>query len=244
MKRILLTVLSITLLATGCSKPPTSTTPASPEAVIESFLEYSSKGNIEACSDLLADDVLFQQEQMGIHIQGKTELEATFQQLAEWNIHYTIITPLPKEGNLVRFTIRQTSDEYAIIGLDYVSADIEAEVIDGKIKRWTVTVWPEDLQKIAELTAGGTGIKIETTDRGIRITEIAVNSPLNSYGVKPGYLIIAVNGISYTQMREGEIQLRLRGPIGSEVKLTLTYEGAPAPIDIEIARIDMTQVSW
>lgn len=244
MKRILLAVLSITLLAAACSPTPTATTPTSPETVIEGFLEYSSKGNIEACSGLLADDVLFQQEQMGIHIQGKTELEATLQQLAEWNIHYTIITPIQKEGNLVRFTIRQTSDEYAIIGLDYVSADVEAEVIDGKIKRWTVTVWPEDLQKIAGLTAGGIGIKIETTDRGIRITEIAGNSPLNDCEVKPGYLIIAVNGISYTQMREGEIQLRLRGPIGSKVKLTLTHEGAPDPINIEITRIDMTQVRW
>jgi predicted metalloprotease with PDZ domain len=216
----------------------------SPEKVVETFLQASSAGNVETCFSLLADDVLFQQEQMGVKIIGKTQLETALRQLAAWHTQYTVIGQMKTEGDKVRFTIRQTGDEYKIMGLEYITGDIEAEVHDGKIKSWSVTVKQEDLQKITELTAGGIGIKFEATPEGIRITEIAKNSPLNDTGVKPSDLIIAVDGVRYSQMREGEIQLRIKGPVGSKVKLMVTHEGAPSPTDIEITRIDMAKVSF
>jgi predicted metalloprotease with PDZ domain len=244
MKKLLLMLLLITLLATGCAKTSSPAAPLSPEQVVDTFLQASSAGSVETCLRLLADDVLFQQEQMGVKINGKTQLEAALRQLAAWHTQYSVIGEMKTEGNKVRFTIRQTGDEYKIMGLEYITGDIEAEVHDGKIKSWSVTVKTEDLQKIAGLTTGGIGVKFEATPGGIRITEIAKNSPLNGAGVKPGDLIVAVDGISYSQMREGEIQLRIKGPVGSKIKLTVTHEGAPAPTEIEVTRIDMAQISF
>jgi C-terminal processing protease CtpA/Prc len=37
-------------------------------------------------------------------------------------------------------------------------------------------------------------------------------------------------------MREGEIQLRISGNLGSKVLLTVIREGVAAPIDIEVTR--------
>jgi len=179
-----------------------------------------------------------------VKITGKAQLESVLRQLAAWHTQYMVIGQMKTEGDKVRFTIRQTGDEYKIMGLEYITGDIEAEVHAGKIKSWSVIVKQEDLQKITELTAGGIGIKFEAMAEGIRITAIARESPLVGTGVKPGDLIIAVNGVSYSQMREGEIQLRIKGPVGSKIKLTVTHEGAPAPTEIDITRIDMAKVNF
>ncbi|MFH0897603.1 MAG: PDZ domain-containing protein, partial [Candidatus Bathyarchaeota archaeon] len=93
-------------------------------------------------------------------------------------------------------------------------------------------------------TAGGIGVNIGVVAQGIKVNELAKNSPAIEAGLRPGDLIIAVNGLSFSQMREGEIQLRIRGPIGSKVKLTVTHEGAASPIDMEVTRGDMTQLRY
>jgi len=243
-KKILFVLLLLILLTSGCAKSSSSTAALSPEKVVQTFLQASTNGNVETCLSLLANDVLFQQEQMGVKITGKAQLESVLRQLAAWHTQYTVIGQMKTEGDKVRFTIRQTGDEYKIMGLEYITGDIEAEVHAGKIKSWSVIVKQEDLQKITELTAGGIGIKFEAMAEGIRITAIARESPLVGTGVKPGDLIIAVNGVSYSQMREGEIQLRIKGPVGSKIKLTVTHEGAPAPTEIDITRIDMAKVNF
>jgi predicted metalloprotease with PDZ domain len=127
-----------------------------------------------------------------------------------------VIGPMTTEGNRVRFTILQTGDEYKIMGLEYITSDIEPEVIDGKIKTWLVIVKPEDLQKRVGLNIGGIGVKFETTPRGIRIIRIARSSPLNDAEVRPGDFIIVVDGVSYSQMRESKIQLRIKRPAGTK----------------------------
>jgi carboxyl-terminal processing protease len=73
-------------------------------------------------------------------------------------------------------------------------------------------------------------------DKGARVDKVAANSPADEAGIKPGDIITAVDGISYSQMREGEIQLRIRGKLGSKVLLTVIREGVAAPIDIEVTR--------
>lgn len=66
--------------------------------------------------------------------------------------------------------------------------------------------------------------------------KVAVGSPADEAGVKPGDMITAVDGVNYSQMREGEIQLRIMGNLGSKVLLTIIREGVAAPIDIEVTR--------
>jgi len=242
-KILAILLVAVTLLA-GCTKVSEPQIPATPETIVNTFIQSLSKGDVNTCLSLLADDVVFRQEPSGMQTNGKAPVEAGIQQLTAWHHQYSVVGTLQTEGNKVRLTIRETGDEYKIMGLEYITGDIEAEVYDGKIKAWTVTVNQEDIKKVAELTAGGIGIKFEATARGIKITEFAKNSPLYEAGARPGDLIIAVDGINYSQMREGEIQLRIKGPVGSKVKLTVTHEGAPAPTDIEVTRVNLAQLSY
>jgi C-terminal processing protease CtpA/Prc len=45
-------------------------------------------------------------------------------------------------------------------------------------------------------------------------------------------------------MRGGEMQLRIKDPVGSKVKLTITHEGAPAPIEVEVTRVALEQLKY
>ncbi|MDD5289017.1 MAG: PDZ domain-containing protein, partial [Dehalococcoidales bacterium] len=63
-------------------------------------------------------------------------------------------------------------------------------------------------------------------------------------GIKPGDIITAVDGVSYSQMREGELALRIRGKIGSKVQLTLKRDDPAETIYIEVVRVDMSLLSF
>jgi len=243
-KGIVIFLLLLVMLVAGCARAPVTQSPAKPEAVINTFLQALSGGDVNTCLNLLADDVVFRQEPSGMKTEGKAQLEAGIRQLLTWHHQYSVIGPIQTDGDKVMLTIRETGDEYKILGLEYMTANLDVRVTDGKIKSWTATVNDEDWKKLTERTAGGIGIKADFVSQGMRVREVASNSPAYQAGIKPGDLIIAVNGVSYSQMREGEMQLRIQGPVGSRVKLTVTHEGAPAPVDVEMTRIRLEQLHW
>lgn len=72
------------------------------------------------------------------------------------------------------------------------------------------------------------------------------NSPAAKAGIKPGDVILAVNGTSTAGMNLVEVVLEIRGPAGTSVTLAILHEGATTPTDIEIVRaqINPTSVSW
>ena len=72
--------------------------------------------------------------------------------------------------------------------------------------------------------------------------EVIENSPAQKAGIKVGDLIVAVDGVSCSQMtRPLEAQFRITGPVGSKVLLTIVREGMANPIDIEVIRADLNK---
>ncbi len=244
MKRLLIVLLALATITASCTRAPATESPTKPEVVVEAFLQALSGGDVNTCLSLLADDVVFCQEPAGIRTEGKTQLEAGIRQLLTWHHQYSVIGPIQTSGDRVVLTIRETGDEYQIIGLESMNAALDVQVVDSKIKSWTATVNQEDWIKITELTAGRVGIKFELVEQGMKVKEIASNSPAYQAGIRPGDIITAVNGISYSQMREGEMQLRIEGPVGSKVKLTVTHEGAPTPTEVEVVRVSLEQLRF
>ncbi len=205
MRKSLVILLSMIVFMAGCTRAPMTQSPAKPEAVVDTLLQALSRGDVDTCLNLLADDVVFRQEPSGINVSGKAQPEAGVRQPLTWHHQYSIIGPVKVDGDKVTLTIRESGDEYKIMGLEYVTGDLEVQVYDGKIKSWTGTVNQEDFNRVAELTAGGIGVKVDFVEQGMRVNEVVGNSPAYEAGIRQGDIIIAVNGVNYSQMRQGEM---------------------------------------
>jgi len=243
MKKIFMVLLIAVTLLAGCAKAdkPPETNPAD---IVEAALEAFNSGDIEKGLSFLANDFVLFQDPPGIKVEGKAQYEAALKEAAKWNQQYLITSQYHVDGDKVSFTAEISSDEFRIMGLDSIDTGFEVQVRDGKIISITAKPDSNDWNKIVELSSGGIGISIQFNKEGALVEKLAENSPASEAGIKPGDIITAVDGVNYSQMRDGELPLRIRGKIGTRVLLTVIREGASNPIDIEVTRVNMAQLRW
>jgi C-terminal processing protease CtpA/Prc len=245
MNKFLPALLLIASFLSGCAcMPSTTVSSASPESTAKTFIETINKGDINSCLNMVTDDVLILHYPPGTKVVGKENFSTNLQQLSSQKQKFTITSvPLVKE-TIVSLSAQVESLDLSIIGLQSLKTGMEFQLQDSKIKSWTTRPDPSDWQKVIEASPVGIGIKFESVGQGLRILEMARNSPALEGGAGTGEIIIAVNGITYSQMHENEMSLRLRGPIGSKVTLTIIHEGNTKPLDIEITRVNMSEINF
>ncbi|MBX3693831.1 MAG: S41 family peptidase [Steroidobacteraceae bacterium] len=81
----------------------------------------------------------------------------------------------------------------------------------------------------------GVGIEVAAEPEGIKVLRPIEGSPAWRAGVRPGDLIVAIDGEAIGLDLDGAIE-RMRGPAGSRITLTLARVGTPAPIDVPLQR--------
>lgn len=241
MKKVLIIMLAMPILLASCTS--TTETPASvkPEAVAKAFFETLSSDDIDTCLTLVSDDILFCQEPPGFRIQGKDLFEDLLRRRMAWHDHYFIVIPFSVDDNKVTVSVKVSGDDFQILGMDYMNATEELIISDGKIKSLLTIPSTEDWARLNELSAGGIGIHFAYVEQGIKVNKLVVGSPASEAGVRPGDIITAVDGhnINPAVMREGEVILRISGPVGSKLCLTLIHEGMTTPVDVEVTRVDL-----
>lgn len=82
----------------------------------------------------------------------------------------------------------------------------------------------------------GIGAYVDTTGDYLTITSPMQDSPAEKAGLKPGDMIIAVDGEDVTGIDGSLVLRRVLGPAGSKVTLTIFREGTDEPFDVEITR--------
>lgn len=93
---------------------------------------------------------------------------------------------------------------------------------------------------------GGIGATVGLKDERITITAPLPGTPAERAGIRPGDVILEVDGESTEGWSVRESVIRIRGPEGTPVRLLVRREGAPDLIDIEIVRatIQIKSVEW
>ncbi len=87
----------------------------------------------------------------------------------------------------------------------------------------------------------GIGAWVNTTDnKYLTINRPMPGSPAEKAGLKPGDQIIAIDGQDMTGISPEVARLRVIGPKGSIVRLTILREGETKPFDVEIQRASIT----
>ena len=83
---------------------------------------------------------------------------------------------------------------------------------------------------------GGLGLEVQQTDGLITVISPIDDTPAARAGMKPGDLILGIDGKSVEGMTLNEAVERMRGPPASTISLTVKRSTVPAPLEIKLVR--------
>jgi carboxyl-terminal processing protease len=83
---------------------------------------------------------------------------------------------------------------------------------------------------------GGLGIEVTQEDGWVKVVSPMDGTPAEAAGIMAGDFITAVNGESMLGLTLDDAVERMRGPVGSEIIITVVREGTPEPFDVSIIR--------
>ncbi|MEX2142956.1 MAG: S41 family peptidase [Anaerolineales bacterium] len=121
---------------------------------------------------------------------------------------------------------------------DYVHAAL-AGLVTALDDPHTAYMNPDQVQQSNIQLEGeyeGIGAFVDTTTEFVTIVSPIEGSPAEAAGLKPGDLVIAVDGEDMTGVPGTAVIGRILGPAGSSVLLTIQREDEPEPFDVEIVR--------
>lgn len=92
----------------------------------------------------------------------------------------------------------------------------------------------------------GIGAYIDVKDGQPLIVQPIEGSPAESAGIKPGDLIMKVDGKSVFGVTVEELRTLVRGPRGTTVRLSVIHTGSTSAVDIDVVRdeIKVPSVTW
>lgn len=150
---------------------------------------------------------------------------------------------------------KKLSNLLNLIGNEYVDVVDTDSLIEKSLPHLLSSLDPhsvyipaKDLQMVNEELDGsfsGVGVHFTINNDTINVLEATSGGPAERVGIKAGDRIIAVDGenVAGTGITNDEVFKLLRGERGSNVKLTVKRNNAPAPIDFEVTRGDISVTS-
>lgn len=163
---------------------------------------------------------------------NKTEAKSVSQKMDNLN------TNLMKLENIIRFV-----NEYYVDDPNYDKAFKGA--IDGLLEKLdphsSYLPPKEQASEEEEFTGkfGGIGIQFEIKDKLITVISPIPETPAYKLGVKPGDKIIEIDGKSAFGISNEEVFKRLKGEIGTKVKITIQREGLETNPEYTIIRAEI-----
>jgi carboxyl-terminal processing protease len=113
----------------------------------------------------------------------------------------------------------------------------------------TAYLSPDDVSRMQNSLEGkmeGIGARITVRNRLPTILMTMPDSPARKAGLKPGDVILEVDGQAAAREPLQQIVEKVRGPAGTDVTLRVHREAAPEPLTITITRgkVEVPDVSW
>jgi carboxyl-terminal processing protease len=150
----------------------------------------------------------------------------------------------------------EISQAYQILQQYYVNKQAldPTKLLQGAIKGMVAAVgdnytvyFPPQVYNSTEIEYTGVyqgiGAAIGEKDNQIVIIAPMPGSPAEAAGIKSGDAILKIDGVSTEQMTSDDASLKIRGPAGSKVVLTISRKGTTDPFDVSITRSEITVAS-
>ena len=94
----------------------------------------------------------------------------------------------------------------------------------------------DDMRTQTRGSFGGLGIEVTQEDGFIKVVTPMDGTPADKAGVEPGDVITHVDGESVLGLTLSQAVDMMRGPVGSEIIITVVRDGSSEPFDISIIR--------
>ncbi len=102
----------------------------------------------------------------------------------------------------------------------------------------------EDNQAGLSGTYVGVGIQIEDREDRVVVSSPIEGSPAEEAGIESGDVVVAVDGEDITEENVTDIAEKVRGPEGSEIRVTVMRDGEEIPFDLQRAEINSPVAYW
>ena len=137
-------------------------------------------------------------------------------------------------------------DVFERIRNQYVDEPDTAKLIEAAINGMLMSLDPhsgymppedfDDMRTQTRGSFGGLGIEVTQEDGFIKVVTPMDGTPADQAGVEPGDLITHVDGESVLGMTLSEAVEMMRGPVGSEILITVVRDGRTEPFELSIIR--------
>ncbi|MBF0256050.1 MAG: S41 family peptidase [Gammaproteobacteria bacterium] len=157
-------------------------------------------------------------------------------------------TPAAKseEQSLPIEELRAFAEIFGRIKNDYVEEISDRKLIEQAVRGMVSGLDPhssylnsdeyQDLQEGTSGVFGGLGIEVGMENGFVKVISPIDDTPAEKAGLKPGDLIIKLDGKSVKGMSLDDAVKIMRGEPGSKIDLTLMREGVDKPIELSIER--------
>ena len=142
------------------------------------------------------------------------------------------------------------------IRAEYVDPPDEKELIRAAIQGMLTSLDPhsgylppadyDDMREDTSGEFGGLGIEVTMEEGVIKVVSPIDDTPAARAGIMANDLIIELDGVQVQGLTLDEAVAKMRGPIGTSIKVTVFREGVEQPLDFELTRavIAMRAVRW
>lgn len=137
-------------------------------------------------------------------------------------------------------------DVFERIRQDYVEAPDSKKLIEAAINGMLSSLDPhssymppddyDDMKVQTRGSFGGLGIEVTQEDGVVKVVSPMDGTPAAQAGVQSGDYITQVNGESLMGLSLDQAVDKMRGPVGSEITVTLVRKGTQDPFDVTMTR--------
>jgi carboxyl-terminal processing protease len=166
------------------------------------------------------------------------------------------VEPVERSNDEIYSDLTLFGEVFDRIRAEYVDAPDERELIHAAIQGMLSSLDPHsgylepidyaDVQEDTSGQFGGLGIEVTMEEGIIKVVSPIDDTPAANAGVLSNDYIVELDGAQVLGLTLDQAVEKMRGPVGSKIKLTVIREGSDEPIEFELARdiIAMRAVRW
>ena len=167
-----------------------------------------------------------------------------------WTVVVSLfLVPARYGGTVDTETYRQLNmfgDVFERVRAEYVEEVEDSALIEAAIEGMLSSLDPHstflnaksygDMQVQTKGEFGGLGIEVTMEGGVVKVVSPIDDTPAHRAGIQPGDLIIGIDGEQVFGLTLGEAVDRMRGPVKSEIVVTVKRESIEQPFDVTIVR--------